>query len=82
MTHRPRVANAVRGMSEAEALALPVAFSLETANRAIGLGRTVGYAMAKRGEYPIPVLRIGIAYKCRRSDLLAFLRIHDRVKAA
>ncbi|MEY2243202.1 hypothetical protein AB8A21_09700 [Streptomyces sp. BF23-18] len=74
---RPR-----RGMSEAEVLDLPVSFPLEVSNRAIGLGRTAGYALAKRGEYPIPVLRLTNAYRCRRSDLLAFLGIENRVEVA
>lgn len=73
---------AIRGMSEPEALALPVTFPLEPANKALGLGRTVGYALAKRGEYPIPVLRVGNVYRCRRSDLLAFLGITQRAEAA
>jgi excisionase family DNA binding protein len=66
-----------RGMSFREVLALPVAITLDDANRALGVGRSNGYAMAKTGEYPIPVLRLGRAYRCKRSDLLAYLGISD-----
>lgn len=82
MTHRTRRAKTVRGMSEAEVLALPVSIPLEDTNRAIGLGRTVGYSLAKRDEYPIPVLRVGNAYRCRRADLLAFLGIGSNTAQA
>ncbi|MEU5195222.1 hypothetical protein AB0G86_14370 [Streptomyces scabiei] len=60
-------------MSEAEVLALPVSVPLELANRALGLGRTRGYQRAKNGTYPIEVLRHGVAYRCRRSDILRYL---------
>ena len=73
-------------MSEAEVLALPVSVPLELANRAIGIGRTRGYAKAKEGTYPIEVLRVGQAYRCRRTDLLRYLGIDaaqdDNVSAA
>jgi hypothetical protein len=62
-------------MTKAEVLALPVSMPLESANRAIGIGRTRGYAMAKAGAYPIEVLRVGQAYRCRRADLLRYLGI-------
>ncbi|MEY9839672.1 hypothetical protein [Streptacidiphilus sp. EB103A] len=81
MNHQQRALD-VRGMSEAEVIALPVSIPLEFANRAIGLGRTLGYAMAKRGEYPIPVIRLANAYRCRRADLLEYLGIQDRAEAA
>lgn len=74
-TQSPRQVRAVREMYEAEARALPVVFPLETANRALGIGRTGGYTLAKRGEYPLPVLRLGNAYRVRRVDLLAYLGI-------
>ncbi|MFG2948154.1 hypothetical protein [Streptomyces adustus] len=62
-------------MSEAEVLALPVSVPLELANRALGLGRTRGYQRAKNGTYPVAVLRHGVAYRCRRADILRYLGI-------
>ncbi|MFJ2964258.1 hypothetical protein ACIPIC_18405 [Streptomyces collinus] len=76
MSHS-RTASAVRGMSEAEVLALPASVPLEQANRAIGIGRTRGYQRAKNGTYPIEVLRHGVAYRCRRRDILEYLGITE-----
>ncbi len=52
------------GMGREELLALPVAIDLDTGNRALGLGRSKGYELAKRGEYPCKVLRLGKAARC------------------
>ncbi len=66
-----------RGMSQAELLALPVSFPLDTSNRALHLGRTTGYDLAKRGEYPVRVLRLGNAYRVTRADLLRYLGVSE-----
>lgn len=62
-----------KGMSREELLVLPVAVDLETGNRALGLGRSKGYELAKRGQYPCKVLRLGNAYRVVTADLLALL---------
>ena len=62
-----------RGMSREELLTLPAAVDLETGNRALGLGRSKGYELAKRGQYPCKVLRLGNAYRVVTADLLALL---------
>lgn len=62
-----------KGMSREELLALPVAVDLDTGNRALGLGRSKGYELAKRGEYPCRVLRLGNAYRVVTADLLSLL---------
>lgn len=64
-----------RGMQLSELLALPVAFDLETSNRALQLGRTKGFELAKRGEYPCRVMRVGRTYRVSRADLLRTLGI-------
>ncbi|KIF02164.1 hypothetical protein PL81_31515 [Streptomyces sp. RSD-27] len=61
------------GMGREELLALPVAVDLDTGNRALGLGRSKGYELAKRGEYPCKVLRLGKAYRVVTADLLNLL---------
>ena len=61
------------GMSLAELMALPVAFNLDTANRVLLLGRTKGFDLAKRGQYPCRVLRVGSAYRVTRADLFRTL---------
>ncbi|MFJ4571506.1 hypothetical protein ACIP4W_08735 [Streptomyces sp. NPDC088846] len=63
----------VKGMSRRELLELPAAVDLETGNRALGLGRSKGYELAKRGQYPCKVLRLGNAYRVVTADLLALL---------
>ncbi|MEU3895843.1 hypothetical protein [Streptomyces sp. NPDC045251] len=62
-----------KGMSREELLALPVAVDLDTGNRALGLGRSKGYELAKRGAYPCKVLRLGNAYRVVTADLLELL---------
>ncbi|MDH6144156.1 putative DNA-binding transcriptional regulator AlpA [Kitasatospora sp. GP30] len=63
------------GMSATELLALPVAIDLDTANRALGIGRSTGYALAKAGTYPAKVLRLGGAYRVVTADLLLLLGV-------
>ena len=65
------LADRVKGMSREELLELPAAVDLETGNRALGLGRSKGYELAKRGQYPCKVLRLGNAYRVVTADLLA-----------
>jgi hypothetical protein len=62
-----------KGMSRDELLALPVAVDLDTSNRALGLGRSKGYDLAKRDAYPCKVLRLGNAYRVVTADLLKLL---------
>ncbi|WP_405979596.1 hypothetical protein [Streptomyces sp. NBC_00158] len=62
-----------KGMSREEVLALPAAIDLDTSNRALGLGRSKGYELAKRGEYPCKVLRLGKAYRVVTADLVNLL---------
>lgn len=71
-----------RGMQYEEAVALPVAFDLDTANRALGIGRTKGFDLAKRGEYPVPVRRDGRTYRVNRADLLRELGIEPNSDGA
>ncbi|MFD5237251.1 hypothetical protein [Streptomyces tendae] len=66
-------AGRAKGMSREELLELPAAVDLETGNRALGLGRSKGYELAKRGQYPCRVLRLGNAYRVVTADLLALL---------
>ncbi len=67
------VADRPKGMAREELLALPVSIDLETSNRALGLGRSKGYELAKRGQYPCKVLRLGKAYRVVTADLLDLL---------
>ncbi|WP_268896383.1 hypothetical protein [Actinomadura physcomitrii] len=42
----------MKQMSHDELLALPTTVSIETAARAIGLGRTRAYQLARQGSFP------------------------------
>lgn len=50
-------------MTLAEAAALPTVVDLMTAARALRIGRTTAYALARDGGFPCPVLRAGGEYR-------------------
>jgi excisionase family DNA binding protein len=52
---------------------LPSVVDVMTAARALGLSRTYAYDLAKRGEFPCRVIRIGTAYRVPTADLLKLL---------
>ncbi len=61
-------------MSTQELDALPVTFGLETAARAISMGRDRAYRLAKAGEFPVRILPgRGGRYRVSKADLLAYL---------
>jgi hypothetical protein len=62
-------------MTRAELLALPVTVDVATAARALGLGRSTGYELARRGAFPCRVLRVGCSYRVPTADLLRLLGI-------
>jgi hypothetical protein len=64
-----------------EVLALPVVVDVVTAGRAFGLGRDTAYALARTGEFPVPVLRLGRRLVVTRSALLAALGLEDTASA-
>jgi hypothetical protein len=74
-THDDRRAPTHRGMTRAELLALPVTVDIGTAARALGLGRSTGYELARRYEFPCRVLRVGSSYRVPTEDLLRVLGV-------
>ena len=64
-----------QAMTRDELLQLPAATDLVTAARAVGLGKSKAYEMVAAGKFPVPVLRLGKAYRVRTADLLALLGI-------
>lgn len=68
-------ANHRNGLTRAELLALPVTVDIPTAARALGLGRSTAYELARRGEFPCRILRIGSSYRVPTADLLRVLGI-------
>lgn len=64
-------------MSMEEVLQLPVSFDLETAGRAIGIGRTKAYEMARKGQFPCKVLKLGNQYRVTRTELFQLLGLDN-----
>ena len=56
-------------------IALGVRTNLDTANAILGLGRSTGYELARRGQYPVPVLRVGRRFIVPVAGLLDALGI-------
>ncbi|WP_211297491.1 hypothetical protein [Geodermatophilus tzadiensis] len=62
-------------MTRTELLALPTTVDLVTAARALSIGRTLAYQLARAGNFPVPVLRLGTRYRVVTSGLLAVLGV-------
>lgn len=69
------------GMSREELAALPPTIDIATAARAIGCGRALAYELARRGEFPCRVLRLGRRYVVPTADLMRALGISDAAPA-
>jgi hypothetical protein len=74
----PNSSREVRGLTGEELLGLPAVIDLDTANRALLIGRSTGYGLAKQGEYPVRVLKLGNAYRVVTADLLKLLGLERR----
>ncbi len=55
---------------------------LMTAARALGLGRTKAYELAKRDEFPCRVIKIGDTYRIPTPGLLELLGVHPEQRPA
>ncbi|WP_370192650.1 integrase [Streptacidiphilus sp. MAP5-52] len=62
-------------------LASPPAVSLAVANAALGIGRTVGYDLARRGKYPARVYRVGNGFRVATVEVCALLGFDYQQKA-
>jgi hypothetical protein len=65
-------------MSREELAALPTTTTIATAARALGLGRTRAYELARQGRFPCKVIRIGTSYRVVTADLGDLLAGHNR----
>jgi hypothetical protein len=63
----------IESLSPAELRNLPSVIDLVTAGRAFGLGRTKSHELARAGQFPVPVLRLGNSYRVTRAALLRAL---------
>lgn len=68
------------GLTREYLMALPPTVDLQTANRVLSIGRSTGYGLAKRGEYPCKVLKLGNAYRVVTADLQRLVALHDTAK--
>lgn len=65
-------------MSVEELRALPASVPLKLACRALGIGITKGYDLAKRGEFPVPLFPVGNSkYHAPRSAILRHIGVLD-----
>lgn len=62
---------------ELQLQSLPPVIDLMTAARVLDLGRTKAYELARRGEFPCAVLRLGTRYRVVTADLFRLLGISD-----
>ena len=60
-------------MSLEELRKLPVSVDLATAGRAFGIGRTKAHELARSGEFPCRVLRVGAKYRVPRAAIFEAL---------
>ncbi|KGH48252.1 hypothetical protein IN07_03355 [Modestobacter caceresii] len=54
---------------------LPVVVDLVTAGSALGMGRTASYELARRGEFPVAVLKVGHRYRVVTAHLRELLGV-------
>lgn len=74
----PSSSRKVRGLTAKELLDLPAVIDLDTANRALVIGRSTGYALARQGRYPVRLLRLGNAYRVVTTDLHKLLGLEQQ----
>lgn len=71
----------LQAMTEAELLALPSVVDLTTVGRAFGIGRTKAYELARVGEFPVKVLRVGQKFRVPRTAILEALGVKPAAPA-
>lgn len=69
-------------LTREELLALPPVIDLVTAGRALGIGRTAAHELARRDQWPTPLLRLGTRYRVPTAALLRLLEISPDVQEA
>ena len=51
----------------------PALVSMAQAARALGIGTVTAYDWHRRGDFPVPVLRVGSRRRVRTADLIRYL---------
>jgi hypothetical protein len=60
-------------MTDDELRSLPASVDLTRAGRALGIGRTKAFELAKQGRFPCRVIRVGEKYRVPRSAIFEVL---------
>ncbi|WP_233598977.1 AlpA family transcriptional regulator [Amycolatopsis sp. WAC 01375] len=63
-----------------EVAALPAVVDLMTAARALGIGRTTAYGLARNDDFPCPLLRVGGEYRVPTTGLLRALGVDPSIR--
>ncbi len=70
-------ASKVRVPTPEEIRTWPATVSVPTAGSPWGVGPRGAYDLARRGEFPVPVLRLGSKLRVTRSSIMAALAIPE-----
>lgn len=62
-------------LTHAELAALPATIDLLTAGAALGIGRSTAYVLARRGDFPVPVIKVGVQFRVPTASLRAVLGV-------
>lgn len=65
--------SSARSLTLADLLALPAVTDLVTAGKALGIGRTTSFELARAGRFPCPIIRVWRNYRVPAAGLLALL---------
>lgn len=63
----------VRTWTRQDVAELPVVVDVVTAGSVLGMGRSASYEMARRGDFPVPVLQVGRRYRVVTAHLRALV---------
>lgn len=78
---RTRMEN-FQSLTGGDLLNLPPTIDVETGGRAFGVGRTTAYELARRGQFPCRIIRVGRAYRVVTADLLRVLGLSSAPEPA
>ena len=73
----PAGGRAVRGgvLTVGQVEVLPATVGLVEAGRALGIGRSSAYQLARDGQFPCPLIRVGALYRVPTAGLLRLLQL-------
>ncbi|MDQ0761940.1 DNA-binding protein [Streptomyces canus] len=80
MTHEASTEQ--QGLTVGNLLSLPPVTDVVTAGKAFGMGSTKAYQLAKAGEFPCKVVRVGGSYRVVTADMLRVLCVPESTEDA